>query len=136
VSTGLIVASAKAMCGDEELDNGCNVATLNGFYVFTTDGFNVTTNTKFTQSGYEIYRGNGTMSGFFTGSDNGVISRNIRYTGTYTLNPDCSGTLTTRDEGSNVDLHFDQFVMPSGKEFSWIQTDEGIISGGFERKSE
>ena len=133
---GLIVASAKALCGSNELNHGCSQATLNGFYIFSGDGVDVTTDTKFASAGYEVYRGDGTMYGVNTITGNSGIFRNVRFTGTYTVNPDCSGTLTTRDVGSTTDLHYDQFIMPSGKEFSWVQTDVGIISAGNERRNQ
>jgi hypothetical protein len=30
--------------------------------------------------------------------------------------------------------HYDQFVDPSGDEFEFVQTDEGVVSAGSERR--
>ena len=84
-------------------------------------------------SGIKSYDGAGTMTGIFSGSTNGVIDEDVLYTGTYTVNPDCTSELTTVDPvgGEN---HYDQFVDPSGDEFEFVQTDEGIVVSGSERR--
>ena len=135
--SGLIVASAQATGGHYLQNQSCSLATLEGFSVFSAEGLDVTTGEKIeiAQAGYEIYDGKGGVRGLYTISEGGIIFRNVPYTGTYTVNPDCSGTLTTLDQGSTEYQHFDQFIMPSGKEFRWVQTDEGIILSGDERRS-
>jgi hypothetical protein len=134
--SGLIVASAKATGSPQEPNNGCSLATLDGFYVFSAVGFDVTADEKLAVAGYEVYDGNGKVHGRFTISQGGAIARDLLLTGSYTVKPDCSSTLTIKAQGSNVEQHFDQFIMPSGKEFRWIETDPGIVLAGDERKSE
>jgi hypothetical protein len=56
------------------------------------------------------------MTGEYTGSTAGVILSNS----TYTVNADCSGTLTLND-----DSRYDFYMAPSGDSFSWIETDAG-----------
>lgn len=116
----------------ELIFGSCALGSLNGRYVFAVEGrFG---ETRVTQAGFEVYYGDGTMEGVYSKSENGAISRNIPYTGTYTVNSDCTGTLTTTDIGSGLIGHFDQFLGPKGDEFSWIQTDPGTGLAGFERR--
>ena len=56
----------------------------------------------FAFAGQDHYNGDGTMTGVYSFSDNGAISQNVSYTGTYTVNPDCTGTFTTMDENGLV----------------------------------
>jgi hypothetical protein len=72
------------------------------------------------------------MTGVYSANINGTITRNIPYTGTYTVNGDCTGTLTTTEESGT--FHYDQFVGPKGDEFSWVATDPGVVASSFERR--
>ena len=114
----------------------CSVATLRGTYIFSNDGFTVGAGGEqqpFAFSGIESYDGAGTMTGIFSGSANGVIDEDVVYTGTYTVNADCTSELTTVDPVTGEN-HYDQFVDPSGDEFEFVQTDEGVVSAGSERR--
>ena len=113
---------------------GCSRAMLRGTYIFAAAGFNIANGTQIpvTYAGQEVYYGDGTMTGVYSVSENGTIARNIPYTGTYTVNGDCTGTLTTTEERGT--FHYDQFVGPTGDEFSWVATDPGIVVSGFERR--
>jgi len=48
-------------------------------------------------------------------------------TGTYTVNPDCTGSHAESD-GS----HYDYVVAPDGNTVTWIKTDAGAVVGGTE----
>lgn len=114
----------------------CSEATLRGTYIYSYDGFTVGEGGEqqpFAYSGIESYDGAGTMTGVFSGSTNGVIDQDVLYTGTYTVNADCTSELTTVDPVAG-ELHFDQFVDPSGDEFRFAQTDEGVVASGSERR--
>ena len=63
------------------------------------------------------------MAGSSTFSSGGNIVARSPFTGTYTLNTDCTGTLTI-----GTSLHFDLYVAPSGDRFTYIQTDPGLVS--------
>ena len=112
----------------------CSLATLRGTYIYAYDGFNVENGQRFpfAFAGQEVYYGDGTMTGVHSASTNGTITRDIPYTGTYTVNRDCTGTLTTTEELGT--FHYDQFVGPKGNEFSWVATDPGVVASGFERR--
>ncbi|RKI34166.1 hypothetical protein D7Y27_33765 [Corallococcus sp. AB004] len=53
------------------------------------------------------------------------------YSGPYTLKPDCSGTLTLTDT-LGVTTHWDIFVTRNGEDLTFIQTDAGSVTSGFE----
>src|SRR5262245_16725244 len=88
----------------------CSLATLKGRYIFAYDGFNVMGPTQadrvpFASAGHETYGGDGAVSGFSTTSTNGVVSA-AAYSGTYTVDTDCSGTTDLTDE-NGVRTHYD-----------------------------
>jgi hypothetical protein len=69
------------------------------------------------------YDGRGNSSAMFTASFNGTI-KTIPLTGTYTVNPDCTGTHV--EEGS----HYFFVVTPDGNRTWWIETDPGVVFSG------
>jgi len=98
----------------------CTVSTIKGTYIYALDGFTIqgndaTQRTPFAQSGQETYDGNGLITGAATASMNGTIVRST-YAGTYTVNPDCSGTVTFTDNFSQT-FHYDLFIRGDGREF-------------------
>jgi len=108
----------------------CRLSTLRGQYVYTGQGKDNNGNLV-AESGWEIYNGDGTMNGMYSQSTNGTIISRDTYTGNYTVNSDCSGTLTTSD-GS----HYDQFISQLGNKFMWIETDTGFTFSGGEWRSD
>src|SRR4051812_13543525 len=92
---------------------GCGAQTLTGRYAYAFSGFKTqgdtaAQRTPFAQAGHEVYDGKGAVSGNATGSYNGTIVR-LKYTGTYTINADCSGSVTTTDDRGEA-AHYDVFV--------------------------
>ena len=53
---------------------------------------------------------------------NGTILRFADVGGSYTVNEDCTGTITFV-----TDVHLDIFIAPHGKEFYLIQTDPSSV---------
>jgi hypothetical protein len=113
----------------------CSLETLKGTYTFEYEGFTINNDkhVPFAFAGFEFYNGDGTMRGVFTGTNDGSIVKDVEFTGTYTVNPDCTSELTTTDPVFGV-THFEQFLAPSGDEFTWVQTDEGVVDSGFQRR--
>jgi len=70
------------------------------------------------------YDGNGNLINPFTASVNGVIFRGVTQTGTYTVNPDCTGTVV---QGGS---HYDFVVVPDASTVFWIETDAGTVVTG------
>ena len=66
----------------------------------------------FTQTGRECFDGKGGMSGIYTGNLNGTIARGS-YKGTYTMNSNCSGTVTFEDNQKNAS-RYDIYATQNG----------------------
>lgn len=80
--------------------SGCTVATLNGSYGFTDSGFSAKGthgSTKFpvAAAGVGTFDGAGNFSVTFAQSFDGTSSLGNSATGTYTVNSDCTGVLTS-----------------------------------------
>jgi hypothetical protein len=133
-----LVVAAPLASPPAAAQGSCSAATLDGPYVFSVSGFTTRHNQSAPNaiSGLETYNGDGTMSGIYTAQIDGHVYRDVAYTGTYTVGADCKGTLTITETVSGVVQHFDQFVSPSGKEFTFVQTDPGFLASGFERRSD
>jgi hypothetical protein len=109
----------------------CSNATLTGSYGFKQDGFG-TRNDKaggpavpFAGVGVVTFDGAGNASFTLTqvfNSEGGVPFEAIP--GTYTVNSDCTGTVTIEDFG----LHFYIVTVGGGAEFFAIQTDIGATT--------
>ena len=109
----------------------CSEATLRGTYLFRDQGVDETGRT-FAGAGYEYFDGKGHSEGVFSHHDYGERSaHNARYSGTYTVNANCTGTATYPEFGE-----FDLFIDPEGHTFMWVQTrprrSEGV-SGVYQR---
>ena len=105
----------------EEARAKCSVATLKGMYLFGDHGFQITGQNQvpFAVAGYDVYDGNGQVNSVLSVNLNGEITQNVRSSGTYTVNADCTGTLTFPDPLQQFDL----FVAPDGSLYTLIQTD-------------
>ncbi|MEO8033275.1 MAG: hypothetical protein ABI837_02510 [Acidobacteriota bacterium] len=130
-------ASSRGAQSDAKLNAACKQSSLNGYYIYAQDGFVVSgteasQRTPFAQAGREYFDGSGHMSGLYTASLNGKITSG-KYSGTYVIGADCAGTVTFTDN-LNQTYHFDIYSVDGGDEFSFIQTDPGIVSSAFERR--
>jgi len=115
----------------------CTLATLKGSFIYAQDGFIISgteasQRTPFAQSGREYFDGNGNMSGIYTASMNGKISRG-RYAGTYTVGPDCVASIVFTDN-LGATFHYDGYLADGGEEFAFVQTDNGVVTSAFERR--
>ena len=115
-------------------ENGarCTLATLNGQYLFAESGtlfppaFGVTKQSIGNSAGFHIFNGDGTGTDFVTFSVNGVNQHvPSPVTITYTLNPDCTGTLSVQN-GPNHNI----FVAVDGSSLTSINTDPGVAFAG------
>ena len=101
----------------------CGVYTLRGSYLFATHGWNIVggvAQPKAIVEGID-FNGDGTLvSPFATVSINGTILHSSGSLGTYTVNTDCTGTVSFTGGPS-----FDIFVEQNGKQLWMIQTGPG-----------
>src|SRR5437867_5070370 len=97
----------------------CGLYTLRGSYLFATHGWNIVGGVAVPKAIVEgiDFNGDGTLvSPFATVSINGVIIQSSGAVGSYTVDADCTGTLTFTGGAS-----FDIFVDPNGKQLWMIQ---------------
>jgi len=103
----------------------CGAHTLRGSYVFNAHGWNIVGGVAVPKAIVEgiDFNGDGTLvSPFATVSINGNILHFSGASGSYTVNPDCTGTLTFPGAAS-----FDIFVEPGdGKQVWMIQTGPAV----------
>ena len=91
-----VIALALGMSATAKADDkGCSNATLRGTYAYTSTG-SITTPPDLAgpiaEVGTQTFDGKGATTTTFTASGNGNIFQTT-FTGTYTVNPDCTGTI-------------------------------------------
>src|SRR5215469_15984233 len=79
-------------------DNSCSLRTLKGTYMISCEGVQGSGQTHFAFAGREQFHGDGTLNGIYSYADKDSVLHRVSYTGTYTVNPDCTGTYTSTDE--------------------------------------
>jgi len=110
--------------------NQCTTGTLQGQYVFTGRGFiePVEPGVQRMHYGIFVFDGAGKLSGKQSSSRGGKIGRE-KLEGTYTLDADCSGTMTfgfPLKPGSQT--HWDIYVTKDGKTGHMIRMDDGAMA--------
>ncbi len=111
--------------------SGCSVSNLNGGFGYYLNGFTYDSQgyqVDLTASGRFVTDGAGNLTGGDTLSNDGSIVRRT-YTGTYTVNADCTGNATVTFP-SNGHSNFDIVVVNNGKEANMMETDTGVIFSG------
>src|SRR5262249_51009300 len=105
-------------------DPTCDLKTLKGRYLFSLTGtllppaFGVTEPTPSAAAGFHIFNGDGTGSDTVTFRLGGVAAlENAVAPLSYTVNADCTGSLTVQGGPS-----FSIFIAPDGESFSEIST--------------
>jgi hypothetical protein len=110
-------------------DTECSDATLNGTFAYTNTGFITAPPDEagpFAGVGTQTFDGQGATTGTATVSQNGNVVP-VTIAGTYTVNPDCTGTFTL--DVSPVGLTVQAFVVieNNGAEFRAINIDPGQV---------
>jgi hypothetical protein len=113
----------------------CSDATLNGTYIFGSNGTSVSQGQSIPVStgGIDLFNGAGSGTGLATFVVNGALQNNdTPITSTYTINSNCSGTVAFNVGGSLA--HFNVYVSPSGQSFVLVDTDPGNVLAGTETR--
>ncbi|MFN2532924.1 MAG: hypothetical protein ABR555_16670 [Pyrinomonadaceae bacterium] len=119
--------------GAKSEDNGrrCSEQSAKGTYGFALVGSFAAIGPVAT-SGTTTFDGEGHDSGKYTLTTFGATEE-FTFTGTYTVNPDCTGTATLNVTpvvfGFSV-LHFTAVATDNDKEIKWLITDPGIVIAG------
>ncbi len=114
----------------------CTVGTLKGRYVFTGRGFieALEPGVQRMHYGFFNFDGSGKLTGKQSSSRGGRIGRE-KLEGTYTLESDCSGTMSFSFVGNpRSETHWDVYVTSDGRKGHMIRMDEGNMAvRSFER---
>jgi hypothetical protein len=107
----------------------CSTSTLQGQYVFTGRGFIEAAEPGIQRVHYGIFifDGAGKFSGKQSSSRGGKIGRE-KLQGTYTLDADCTGTMTFGSILGYGQIHWDLYVTEDHKRGHIIRMDEGTMA--------
>jgi hypothetical protein len=132
-----VLAGGAGYAEDDKGDNGdenavakCSKATLDGTYLFAHDGVVTEGPDKgpFAIAGMEKYDGNGKVTGVVSANFNGNVDRHVSFDATYTVNANCTGTVTSGPTQAQ-----DVFIAPDGSMFTFVQTKPPQqVTSGFE----
>jgi hypothetical protein len=114
----------------------CNAGSLVGTYGYTQTGvyFDAQGGTNYySAAGSFVADGQGNLSGSETSSDNGNIATASTYTGTYTINTDCSGSYSSSYPGLGFS-NYTFVITDSGNGIQLIESDTGINLTGVARR--
>ena len=102
----------------------CTAASLKGNYGFTASGYfpNGAGNAPIVATGVTTLDGEGNVTATVTASFNGDV-QTFPYTGTYSVNPDCTGSITPTP-GSGL-ANFSIVVVRGGAEVLGMDSDPG-----------
>lgn len=130
LTLGLLARPASAKTGPGP-DRGCSLRTLRGSYGGLQTGTTAATGTLAIQTLGTFY-GNGLATAEVTLMTKTQGPVRFTDTATYTLNRNCTGTLTaTRSTGQTV--HFAMTVTQAGRTMYLLETDRGsVVTGTFE----
>ena len=111
----------------EAARGACTERTLRGSYVFSASGFNIVGGVQQPKAIVEViaFNGDGTLDvPAATVSLNGMIIRSLHSVGTYTVEDNCSGTITFNGPT------YDMFLSKDGDDISMIQTNPNTVFQG------
>lgn len=138
LAAGLAVPSM-AMAGDGNHGDSreCSVKTLRGEYRFHASGFNIVNGVALPKAIIEtlVFDGEGNLSTpAVSVSINGTIVQPPQGApGIYTVDADCTGTITFSDAGGTK---FDLQIKPNGNSINLLQTNpNSVMQGTAERVS-
>ena len=110
----------------------CSDATLRGSFGYTSTGTLLDSYVPppfagpFGEVGRQTFDGKGHTSATATTSSNGNIAK-VTIEGTYTVNPDCTGSMTLNVSPFDSTVHADFVIDDNGAELRAIGTDSGLI---------
>ncbi len=132
IAAGLATPTAVSANNDTVVT--CSARTLRGVYQFTASGFNVVNGVALPKAIIEtlVFDGDGNVltpeiSLSFNGN---IIQPPQGSPGVYTVDADCTGTLTFGDG-----IMFDLQIKPYGKSVNMLQTNPGTVMQGTAEKT-
>src|SRR5215813_1314468 len=110
----------------------CDNSIVKGQHGFSYTGTIAGGGGSITGIGAETCDDNGNCVGFGTNTVDGVAS-STTFTGVYTINPDCTSSVTTTYPDGSV-FHSAVVILNGGDEFHFIGTDPGASYLGIEKR--
>lgn len=114
---------------EHRADPSCSLASLKGDYGFSLTGMNVTHSLPFAFVGRASADGIGTLSGKGTQSRGGKILEGL-FSGTYTVAPDCTGTVSFKFGSDTNQAALDFVLVDNGRQILFINLGDGTVETG------
>jgi hypothetical protein len=111
----------------------CSTQTLSGSYTYSVSGYYFDQQSNeygFAAAGLIVLDGNGGFTGTDTVSDGAVITRGRQLSGVYTVNANCTGSLTLVAPNGNTLGHLDLVITNNARNVNFIQADNGTAITG------
>lgn len=115
----------------------CDATALSGSYGYTITGFTIDNAGNlgfFSSAGSMVADGQGNLTGQETDVFDGQVTRGAAITGSYTVNPDCSGSFTTNSPTAGGPFLYDFAITDSGNGMQIVEADAGTNITGTARK--
>jgi hypothetical protein len=113
--------------------NACSVSSLQGTYGLAVDGFFYDVDGfqgVYASAGVAVADGAGGITGTDTVNVDGTPTRGRKFTGTYTVNTDCSGNMVLKDSTGAPLTNMDMVVTNGGKDLVLVDYDPNLILHG------
>lgn len=110
-------------------DKGCTNASANGTFAYTSSGSLVSPPVvagPYAEVGTQTFDGQGGITGAGNVSQNGNIIP-VTITGTYIVNPDCTGTFAVQITPLGFTAHYSFVMDDSESEFQALCVDSGAV---------
>jgi hypothetical protein len=135
------IGSGNASPRPDEENGVCSNATLHGTYQWhitgyiqttTQNGGNIGDFAPIVEASYAVFDGHGTITKLVsTDNFSSGGSFTVTGTGTYTVNADCSGSLTFNTTVGTINRHLE---ILDGENVDFVHTDTGLIIAGTMKK--
>lgn len=113
--------------------SGCTVGSLKGSYSLAINGFFYDADGfqgVYSSAGLAVADGTGIISGTDTVNLDGTPTRGRQFTGTYTVNSNCTGSMILNDSSGTEILSMDLVVANGGKTVALVDYDTDMILNG------
>jgi hypothetical protein len=127
--TAALILPTLAYAGDDQGDGrpGINPGVPNGTYAWHASG---SISGNLVNSAAQLtFFANGKITGLRSSSFGGIIVKQLKLTGTFTVNGDGSVSLSLITPSETI--NFDAYFTPDGNTFTFVETDPGTIVSGF-----
>ena len=141
-AAGMLIMFAGLASAQEQSDKvkECSIATLHGSFGYTSTGTLLDSYVPapyagpFAEVGRQTFDGKGNTNATATVSSNGNILQQATIQGTYTVNADCTGSMTLYVVQFQSTVHADFVIDRDAAEIRAIGTDSGVIESRVYRK--